>query len=241
MKPDFRDDLRQPQVVFGRCAVTGEFGKCVALDLGDISIQTPDTERGVEIDTDGKVTFQNWKPVVFENQITISDEGLKKLLAYTESQDNPIPSLSPELVYIWQVLYKNGSGLRQYRVNSETGNEEEVISSEINWDQVKEISVIPRYDTSLPTYTFVPENGKFYKNGQEIDIMYEGIYNSESHIVYARKVTHSWGSQAIDSLSRNITNNNTSVLQLLGWKTDNGLKAVIGIDERGNWRPFEYI
>jgi hypothetical protein len=243
---EFRDDLRQPKIVFGRCALTGEWGKCVALDLGDICIQAPDTENGVTKDEEtGEFTFEYWKPVTFENQITLSESGLKMILAYAESQDNPIPSISPELLYKWQVSYDDGSALTQYRFNPETSQEEEVNSKEIDFARIAQLTVLPRYpgDTTLPTFTLVKETGKFFKDGSEIDLMYDGAYLPEADIVYARKMTHTWGSQ-INGLDRGITTTHTTVLQLLGWKVG-GLKGpgpgcIIAIDDRGNWRPWEY-
>jgi hypothetical protein len=242
---EFRDDLKPPKVVFGRCSLTGEWGKCLALDLGDMSIQTPDLERGVEHDPEtGEVHFLYWKPVVFENQATFSEAGLKKVLDYLASQENPIPGICPDLVYKWQVLYIDGTALSQFRMVNDT--EEEVNSKEINFPNVSQISVVSHHtsEDSLPTYTFVKETGKIYRAGVELDLMYEGDYHPDAEIVYARKVTHTWGSQ-MEGLDRNITNLHSAVLQLLGWKIG-GLKGpgpglIIAIDEYGNWRPWEYI
>ena len=239
---EFRDDLRPPKVVFGRCSLTGEWGKCLALDLGDMSIQVPDTERGVEQDSDtGEVRFTCWKPLVIQNQATFSESGLRKILDYMASQDNPIPTICPDLVYKWQAMYTDGTVLGQF---PET--EPEVNSREIDFSRVSQFSVVPHYVTEeiLPTYTLVKETGKIYKAGVELDLMYEGTYNPDSEIVYARKVTHTWGSQMKSGLDRDITNTHTTVLQLIGWKVG-GLKGpgpglIIAIDDRGNWRPWEY-
>jgi hypothetical protein len=241
----FRDDLRQPKVVFGRCALTGEWGKCISLDLGDVSIQAPDTERGVEVDSEtGTVKFTYWKPAIFENQATLSEAGLKKILDYLDSQENPIPGLCPDLVYKWQAMYTDGTVLSQFQMVDNV--EQEVISTEIDFTRVAQFSVTPRYSAEdvLPTYTLVKETGQIYKAGVELNLMYEGEYRPDAEIVYARKITHTWGSQ-IQGLNRDITNTHTSVLQLLGWKIG-GLKGpgpgfIIAIDERGHWRPWEYI
>lgn len=238
---EFRDDLRQPEVKFGRCALTGEWGKCVAIDLGDICIHTPDVERAI-VDDSGQITFDVWKPVVFENQVTFSEQGLQKLLAYAQSQENPIPSLTPVLVYEWQVLYTDGSSIRQYKSDPETYEEIEVNSREIDFDRIAQFSVISRQG-DLPNYTFVKETGCFYRDGQLLDLDYEGPYQEASVTVYARRVTHSYSSQTF-GLSREISSTYTNVLQLLGWKVG-GLKGpgpgcLIGIDERGNWRQHEY-
>lgn len=246
----FRDDLRLPKVVFGRCAITGEWGKCVTLDLGDICFQAPDTERGVEYDPEtGKVNFTIWRPAVFNNQLTVSELGLKRLLEYAESQENPIPGVTPDLVYQWQVSYKNGSALTQFRMDEDS--EVEVNSQDINFGEVSQFSIIPRFPGgSLPTFTFVKESGKFFCDGASIDTMYEGDYFLESELIYCRKVAHTWGSSVGPSgLDRQISNVHTTVLQIFGWRVG-GFQAfsqkldtpgcIIAVDERGNWRPYDY-
>lgn len=236
---EFRDDLRQPKVVFGRCSLTGEWGKCLALDLGDMSVQMPDTEHGVERHPDtGDIVFKNWKPLVFQNQATFSEAGLRKILDYLASQDNPVPEICPDLVYRWQAMYTDGTVLGQFQDGKETN------STEIDFPRVSQFSVIPQHSTELPTYTLVKETGKVYKAGAEVDLLYDGSYNPTAELVYARKVTHTWGSQMQSGLDRDITNTHTTVLQLLGWKIG-GLKGpgpgmIIAIDDRGNWRPWEY-
>ena len=210
-----------------------------------MSIQVPDTERGVKQDPEtGEIRFEYWKPVVFQNQATFSEAGLKKLLDYMASQENPIPGICPDLVYKWQASYTDGTVLSQFQTAVD-GTENEIVSTEIAFDRVAQFSVVPRYVTeeSLPTYTLVKETGKIFKAGVELDLMYEGEYRPDSDVIYARKITHTWGSQ-IQGLSRDITNTHTTVLQLLGWKIG-GLKGpgpglIIAIDERGNWRPWEY-
>jgi hypothetical protein len=241
----FRDDLRQPKVVFGRCCLTGEWGKCIALDLGDVSIQMPEIERGVELDPEtNEVKFNFWKPLVFQNQATFSERGLQLLSDYLASQDSPIPGVTPILFYAWQVMYNDGSALGQFVADLENPGEEiEINSNEIDFDRVTQISLVPRHTTELPTYTLDKATGKIFRAGEEIDLMYEGVYNPDSSIVYARKVTHTWGSQVFN-LDREITNTHTTVLQLMGWKVG-GLKGpgpglIIAVDDRGNWRPWEY-
>lgn len=239
---EFRDDLRQPKVVFGRCCLTGEWGKCIALDLGDMSVQMPDIEHGVELDPETKeVTFNFWKPVVFQNQATFSERGLQLLSAYLASQDSPIPGITPILLYAWNVLYNDGSALGQFTTVDD--EEVETNSKDIDFDRVVQLSIVPRQATDLPTYTLDKATGKIFRAGEEIDPMYEGEYVPESTIVYARKVTHTWGSQVVN-LDREITNTHTTVLQLMGWKVG-GLKGpgpgmIIAVDDRGNWRPYEY-
>lgn len=238
----FRDDLREPKVVFGRCCITGEWGKCVTIDLGDIAVDAPDTSRGVEYDPEsGEVKFNVWKPAIFNNQATFSEKGLEILLDYSRSQENPIPAVTPVLVYQWRVTYTDGSGLSQFQAG-EAGQEIEVNSAEIERDRVAQVSVLPREvsEDVLPTFTFVLETGKFYKAGVEIDPEYPEAYPEQATYFYARKVTHTWGSiMQQDSLNRSIDTAHTTVLQLLGWEAGDK-HCIIAIDDRGNWRPWRY-
>lgn len=245
----FKDDLRAPKVVFGRCALTGNWGKCIALDFGDICMQTPDTERGVETGPDGKLKFTVWKPAVFANQITVSGPGLEMLLDFYNSQENPIPGLTPDLVYMWSVLYEDGRGLAQFCFNAD-GVLQEHTSADIDISRVNQMQIVSRKDPSLPPYIFLKETGKFYKDGKPLDTMYDGEYVQGAEIVYCRKVAHTWGSgMGSNGLDRDISNACTSVLQIFGWKVG-GLQALvenqdtpgclIAVDERGNWRPYAY-
>ena len=221
--------------MFGRCCVTGEWGKCIALDLGDMSIQTPDTERGViqDIDT-GKVTFTCWQPTIIHSQVTVSEDGLTKMLEFMKSQPNPIPPVNPELVYMWHVLYKDGTPLQQFSEEGETRY------ADINLANVTYFSVLPRVP-GLPMYVFEKVTGKIYKDGIDLDLGYGGLYIPESTIFYGRAINHTWGSPEQVSLDREITNACTTVLQLLGWKVDGGPCCIIAIDARGNWRPYDYV
>lgn len=248
----FRDDLREPKVTFGRCAITGEWGKVAAIDLGDISIDVPDIEEGVVFDeTTREVTFTKAKPVVFQNQALFSKQGLEKLMAYVDSQDNPIPAVTPELVYKWQVTYSDGSALSQFRTNVESGEDEEVNSDQIDFERIAQMSIVPNFPAvagaeGLPTFTFVKETGQIYRNGSLFDLMFDGEYHPDSTVIYARKVNMTFGSAMKQaSLDRQIMNVHTSVLQLLGWKVGGlhgeGPGCIIAIDERGNWRPYQYI
>lgn len=245
----FRDDLRDPHVTFGRCCITGEWGKVIAVDLGDISILTPDTENGVEYNK-GKVTFTKAIPKVFSNQATFSKSGLEKLMAFMDSQENPIPAVTPELVYMWQVTYPDGSGHSQFEVDPATFEEVEINSSVIDHSRVKQLSILPNPNVvkaqGLPTYTFVKETGKFFESGVEIDTMYNSNYVNDSEVIYARKVNMTFGSAMItNSLDRGIQTVHSSVLQLIGWKVGGlqgqGPGCIIAVDERGRWRPYDYI
>jgi hypothetical protein len=245
----FRDDLREPKVLFGRCCITGEWGKVIGIDLGDISLEAPDTENGVLFEN-GKVTFTKANPIILNSQATFSRDGLEKLMAYLDSQDNPIPSITPELVYKWHVLYTNGAGISQFVSDQNTYETVEIPSGDIDFSRLRQISVVPNFPAvaraqGLPTFSFVKEKGTFYQGGQELDVMFNGEYDPESSVVYARKVNITFGSQMEpNGLDRNITGAYTSVLQLLGWKvgglTGPGPGCIIAIDERGHWRPYEY-
>lgn len=239
---------RPAQVVFGRCCITGQWGKCITIDLGDISINTPNIEEGVEYNPETKeVAFNNWKPVIFQTQATVSEQGLEQMLANLRAQNNPIPSVSPELVYEWQATYEDGSALRQFGVDPETNEPVELNAGHIDFDRVVQMTVLPRYDGNLPSYSFVRETGKVYKNGEEIDLDYGGTYDPTAPVIYCRKVTQTWGSvMQQDGLNRNIENMANSVLQLIGWKVGGfsegaGPGCIIAIDDRGNWRPWEYL
>lgn len=245
----FRDDLREPKVTFGRCCVTGEWGKVIAVDLGDISIIAPDIENGVEYN-DGKVTFTKAKPKVFSNQATFSRDGLEKLMSYMDSQENPIPAVTPELVYMWQVTYPDGTGRAQFETNPLTFEQYENNSSVIDHSKIVQLSIIPNRDepkaAELPTFTFVKDTGKFFKSGEELDTMFDTEYTKDSEVIYARKVNMTFGSAMItNSLDRGIQTVHSSVLQLMGWKVGGlqgaGPGCIIAVDERGQWRPYEYI
>ncbi len=248
----FRDDLREPKVTFGRCAITGEWGKVAAIDLGDISINVPNIDDGVLYDSETKaVTFTKARPVIFQNQALLSKAGLEKLIAYLDDQTNPIPSVTPELVYKWQVTYTDGSALSQFKTRPETGEDEEINSREIDFTRIAQLSVVPNFPAipraeGLPTYTFVQQTGQIYRNGEVLDLMFDSDYKSDATVIYARKVNITFGSGMIpNSLDRNIVAAHTSVLQLIGWKVGglhgDGPGCIIAIDERGNWRPYEYI
>jgi hypothetical protein len=245
---DFRTDLRTPESVFGRCAFTGQWTKCVTIDLGDISVEAPDTTKGVHLDAAGVVTFDFWKPVIFNNQLTVSEDGLKAALKFLQDAENPIPGLSPVLVYGWYVMYTDGSAKKQFEYDPNTGQEVESHTGDLNLERIKEISLVPRHnEDELPTYTFVKETGKFFKSGVELDLGYDGKYIAESTVINARRVQATWGSTVNPSgLSRRIDMAHSNVLYMLGWKVGgmDGAKedaaCVIGIDGKGRWRPYEY-
>lgn len=241
----FRDDLREPSVSFGRCAVTGEFGPVINIDLGDLSVEAPNVDKGVEIDPETKeITFTCWRPVIFETNISLSEMGLVKLLEYLKSQDSPIPAVKPVLLYMWQVMYTDGSVQAQFELNATTQEEEEFHSGVIDFTRIHQISVVPRgINSELPTATYVVEGHKFFVGGKEIDVEYDNLPSIPEDVLpyYARKVTHTWGSVMGAHLTRDVQNAHTTVLQLVGWQTPDGLhKCIVSIDERGNWRPWSY-
>lgn len=247
----FRDDLREPTVAFGRCSITGDWGKVVNIDTGDIAIEAPVTDSGVKYDpVTGEVEFTEWRPVVFAGQVSFSEAGLERLLAWAKDQSSPIPSITPNLVYKWQVLYKDGGALCQFEHDLD-GGEVEINSRNIEWARgVQQISVVPRHtnEGSLPNYTYVPESGKFFCNGVELDVDYDGAMPENAQVVYCRKVTHTFASAMGEDLSRQLTTAHTTVLQILGWHVDGvpGVEAtnqnpccLISIDPNGNWRPWK--
>lgn len=238
----WQDNIRPPEVAFGRCALTGQWGKVVQVDLGDISIEAPNPSSAHMVN--GEIQFSEWRPVVYSNQMTVSREGLAALLSYMDSQDNPIPAISPDLVYAWQVTYRDGDALKQYQHEGES--EVEVNSNQINLPEVSQLSIVSHYDTvRLPTYTFVKETGNIYRDGELLDLMYDGEYDPEADLIYARKVHHTWGSQmVVNTMNRSITNALTTVKQLMGWKqgglAGTGRSCIISVDEQGQWTPWEY-
>lgn len=245
---EFRDDLRPPNVVFGRCNLTGEMGKCIAIDLGDISIECPDYTRGVSVDDDGSVHFSIWKPKVFQQQVTVSPEGLRKLLAWAENKDAPIPVVTPHLAYAWQLMYKDGSRLAQFYINPETGEEEETNTRVVDWDNVALVELVPHFpeDGILPRYTYVTGTGKIYKEDEELGLNYEDPFIPGARPFYARKTIHTFGSVMMKrSLNREIHVQKSTVLQLLGWRvggTEEGVRpcCIIAVDDMGGWRPWQY-
>lgn len=245
-RPDetlFRDDLREPTISWGRCAITGEWGPVVGLDLGDISVEAPMVDKGVLYDpATGDVTFTNWRPVIFEQNLTVSKAGLTKLLDWMENQDLPVPTITPVLLYKWVVMYTDGSTFSQYEIDPGTSLERENNSREIDFSRISQITVCPRETGSeLSTYTYDWASNTIYKNGVAIDTEYTGERAPEATAFCKRKVTHTWGSVMGPGLTREIQNAHTTVLYLLGWFTyENGPCCIISVDERGNWRPWMY-
>lgn len=239
----FRDDLREPTISWGRCTITGEWGPVVGLDLGDISVESPVVEKGVIYDPlTGDVTFTNWKPILFEQSLTVSRAGLEKLLHWMDDQELPVPTITPVLLYKWVVMYSDGSVVSQFEVDPETSLEHENSSRLIDFSRISQVSVCPREAGSeLPTYTYDWATNTTYKNGVPIDTEYEGERHADATAFCQRKVTHTWGSVMGDGLERVIQNAHTTVLYLLGWYTyENGPCCIISVDERGNWRPWNY-
>lgn len=249
----FRDDLREPAIQFGRCSITGDWGKVVAVDMGDIAIECPVIDEGVEYDPDSKeVTFTRWRPAIFSSQATFSAEGLRHLLGWMDGKESPVPSIEPVLLYKWVIQYKDGDVLCQFMADEhDAGKELEINSREIQWERgVQQVSVIPRFtnEQELPNFTFVPETGKFYKSGEELDVDYSAPLHPEAQIVYCRKVSHTFASGIGTGLARTLQSAQTTVLQLIGWHVDGvpGMEStnqnpccVIAIDDRGNWRPWK--
>lgn len=253
---EFRDDLQAPMIEFGRCAVTGEFGKVAVIDLGALSFEHPDVDKGVDYDTKTKkVTFNNWKPIIHQSHVCLSESGLRRVLEWMGNQANPVPSHTPDLVYQWLVRYTDGSILSQFRMG-ENEEEEEVRSSLIEFDRVAQCEVIPRElgDTSLPKFALDLRSGNFFRDGQCIneEIDYPGTFDPEVHtLAYGRKVMATFGSHLKPGrMSRTIHIASSSVHQILGWSEGGkaGLHndarlpcSIISIDDNGLWRPYKQV
>lgn len=248
----FRDDLRQPAMQWGRCCVTGEWGPVIGIDLGDISIEAPLVDQGVIYDPVTKeVIFTKWRPARFEQQANFSLRGLEMLMNYMQNSSAPVPMITPELVYMWKVMYEDGTAQAQFQFDPIDCVEREQHSGSIDFSRISQLSVTPRHvdESVLPTYTFDQASGKFYRAGVEIDVEYDGVYPAGMEPYYARKVTHTWGSVIGNKLAREIQDAATTVLQLIGWRTpgedpvkveSEGKCCVISIDDRGNWRAWKY-
>lgn len=256
---EFRDDLKSPEIQFGRCAVTGEWGKVVAIDLGALAFEHPDFDNGVEYDPDTKeVTFTKWRPIVHQSQVSLSEGGLEKVLSWMRNQASPVPSVTPNLVYQWLVRYEDGHILSQFCHDPETEGEIEHTSREIDYSRnVIQCEILPRdvSDTDLPKYALDLREGTFFKDGVCInaEIDYEGIFDPEQHkLVYMRKVMATFGSRIRPkSMARDIALATSAVNQLLGWSMDGKggfLReneelpcCVISIDDYGMWRAYRQV
>lgn len=248
----FRADLRKPEVAFGRCAITGEWGKVVCIDLGNISIESPNTEKGVSYDpSTGQVNFSVWDPKVFEQQLSVSRNGLQMLMDFIDNEESPIPAITPESVYQWTAMHTDGSVISQffYELNGDTEQEQD--SSNIRMSELHELRLLPHGvdNDVLPQYTYVPGSNKFFRNGVEIDVMYDGDRPADAVTVYCRHNTITMGSiLKPGSLSRALQLGHITVLQCIGWCVGgidalgdpNAKKCLICVDERGNWRPWKY-
>lgn len=248
----FRSDLRKPEVAFGRCAITGEWGKVVCVDLGNLSIEAPNTEKGVVYDPNTKqVNFTVWNPVVFEQQLSLSRNGLQMLMDFLDNEESPIPAITPDSVYQWTAMHTDGSVISQFFYDENTGEEREQHSGVIRMNDLYELRLLPHgVDHSvLPQYTYVPSSNKFFRNGVEIDVMYDAERPAEAQTVYCRHNTITMGSVLKPgSLSRALQLGHITVLQCIGWcvggldalSDPNAKKCLICVDERGNWRPWKY-
>jgi hypothetical protein len=246
----FRSDLRKPVVAFGRCAVTGEWGETIGVDMGSISIDVPNTEKGVKIHDDGRVEFTIWEPRVVEQQLSLSRKGLCMLFEYMRDQESPIPSITPELVYQWCVMDPEGGVTTQFVFDAE-GKEHEQASDDQAIMGCRELRLLPHgVDNSvLPQYAYSPEINTFYKNGIPIDTMFDAERPLEASTVFCRQNTITMGSTIKPgSLSRALQLGHVTVLQCIGWcvggitalNDPTAKKCMICVDERGNWRPWKY-
>lgn len=258
--PGFDDlipSLRQPKIEFGRCAITGQFGKCVAVDLGNITVDEPNPDAGYYIDDKGKVMPNAFRPAIFASQVTLSVEGLSRLAVYLGIAESPIPGITPAEIYQWEIQFKNGTTIRQfYHEGTEEKRNTEDLNCDIDWGQALSLTIRPHNqpEGSLPFYSYSVHSGDFFRNGVAItDLDYEVTDNDPTTftIVYFKKVHHTFGTGVLPgSMERQFTGCHSTMLQVFGW-ADGGLAAVldpdctkscclIGIDERGEWRPYLY-
>jgi hypothetical protein len=247
----FLKGIREPEVAFGRCALTGEWGPVVNLDMGNVFIETPNTDKGVLYDERTKeVTFTAWKPLPIERQIAVSRQGLQFLMHMMDGAESPIPAITPESIYQWAVMYKDGNVISQFFYD-DAFKEQEQNSGVIVWPEVHELRLLPHHadNETLPQYTYVPDTNKFYRNGSEIDPMYVGQRPEGADIIYCRFNTITMGSTLKPgSMVRALSLGHVTVYQCVGWCVgglaalgDNtAKKCVICVDERGNWRPWRY-
>lgn len=246
---EFRADRRPPEVVFGRCAITGEIGKVVAVDLGDIAVDTPNTEDGVEYDkVTKKVIFTRWEPVVFNQQLTISKDGLEKMLGLMDEAPNPIPAYTPNLVYGWEFLMYDGSAVGQFYVKD--GEEVERTIANIDMKDISEIRMIPRAP-DLPKYTYNVHTQTLYKNNRVEPLKefytYDRPEDAETVVFRFNNIT--FASTIGNNLSRKVELVAGATLFCFGWcvgglgsvNDKTSAKAIIAIDAYGQWRPYKLV
>jgi hypothetical protein len=243
--PDVDLELKAPRIEFGRCSITGEFGPVISLHLGQFIVRSPKTDIGVEVDPNtGEVTFTEWNEDTADIRGVFSKRGLELMAEKLETSVSPIKPLSPELVYGWNVLFVDGSGISQFGAEQEH-----------HWGHVlernrpiKQVSYLPR-NSNLPVFTFDFETGIFYKSGEPIDVGYPPSTPMDRTVICARSVVQTWGSTGQLDGSRSIEDFHGKVLYLLGWNFggpgemgNQNTKpcCIIGIDYLGNWRPFKY-
>jgi len=235
----FRRDLRTPKVNFGRCGITGEWGKVIAVDLGDMVVQAPGYYR------DG--VWHEPELVTYTNTVTLSKDGLRLLGDALDGSDNPIPAYVPDLKYQWEVAYMDGSAERQF-FYSEDGEEEERAFPLGRAAEIKQVSLIDRIGlpNGLPTFTANITEGRFFRNGEEISTGYTGELHPGRTALSVRKSSILFGSQMEGTGERNIGMLHASILYVIGWKNGdwgntNGSCNLIAVDERGAWRPYDQI
>jgi hypothetical protein len=257
---DLAPMIRQPKIEFGRCAITGQFGKCVAVDLGSITVDEPNPKAGYHLNDAGEIEPNAFRPAIFASQVVLSEVGLLRLAAYVAGGESPIPGITPDEVYQWEVQRKDGSAQRQFY--HEEAEEKRVTwdLNTINWDEFLSLTVRPHNmpEGALPFYSYSLVTHDFMRNGVVIDDL--DYYHDEDlpvpdddemKVVYFKKVHHTYGTAVhLGSMQRNFTGQHSTVLQVFGWAVG-GIEAVIdpeaktpccliGVDERGEWRPYLY-
>jgi len=213
--------------------------------MGELSIDSPVVDDGVLYDEETKqVTFTRWRPQVFETQALFSLAGLDILRGMLEDSPSPVPSFKPHLIYAWRFLMASGEMLSQFWSSPETTEELTRSTKGIDMSDVIQVQVCPHYTSEdfLPSYTYNHQDGSFYKAGVQIDLDYEGGPRPpDAQPYYARKVSQTMGSTLMhNSMERGVSLLSSSVLQLVGWVVDENSRCIISIDERGQWRPYDY-
>jgi len=237
----FQDNLRPPEVQWGRCCITGEWGQVIAIDPGDIIINAPNVHEGVEHDGEtGKITFTKWDAKIFEANVLFSKAGLELLLQHLNDTSVAPPGVTPELIYNWQVMYDGGEVVPQCEFDEFGNITQERTKADIDLNKVKQLTLVSYKRPNLPIYSFNAVTGEFFKNGVLISTDYAQKMPENATPYYARKVVINGSSAIGPGLSRVVSFANTSVLQLFGWIAPAGQCCIIGVDEYGAWRPYKY-
>ena len=229
----FRPDRRKPMVTFGHCAITGEWGTVVSIDLGDLKIKAPE------------IPNEEPQDIVYHSQLTVSAEGLRTLLQYVENSDNPIPEIVPDLAYQWSILYADGSGLNQYYYDDTMGQYLTYAFPLDRQSEIKQLSLIPRIG-GLPVFTYNAESSSFYVDGKEVSTEYVPMIPVDTRLpIVATINTINVSSHGFGGLSRTFNAMHTATFLLGfiggGWGDNTKPRNIIAVDSKGFWRPYDQL